>query len=115
MLYIRASFGIQGPFSRRGDKNQRNDRQVSPVYFVTVCYCLSTVNIAKTFICGGMVVPQVLHEEWANYGVMHKYQPVDLIRLLVHCHPTFLFSRELALIRVAGDLDSTLTKKKRHG
>ncbi|XP_061534252.1 anoctamin-2 isoform X1 [Phycodurus eques] len=23
---------------------------------------------------------QVLHEEWANYGVMHKYQPVDLIR-----------------------------------
>lgn len=25
------------------------------------------------------------------------------------------FSRELALIRVAGDLDSTLTKKKRHG
>lgn len=23
---------------------------------------------------------QLLHEEWANYGVMHKYQPVDLIR-----------------------------------
>ncbi|KAM7396662.1 hypothetical protein PAMP_019688 [Pampus punctatissimus] len=22
----------------------------------------------------------LLHEEWANYGVMHKYQPVDLIR-----------------------------------
>uniref|UniRef100_A0A673AEP8 Anoctamin n=1 Tax=Sphaeramia orbicularis TaxID=375764 RepID=A0A673AEP8_9TELE len=22
----------------------------------------------------------ILHEEWANYGVMHKYQPVDLIR-----------------------------------
>uniref|UniRef100_A0A3B4BIY9 Anoctamin n=1 Tax=Periophthalmus magnuspinnatus TaxID=409849 RepID=A0A3B4BIY9_9GOBI len=20
------------------------------------------------------------HEEWANYGVMHKYQPVDLIK-----------------------------------
>uniref|UniRef100_A0A3Q3LJY5 Anoctamin n=1 Tax=Mastacembelus armatus TaxID=205130 RepID=A0A3Q3LJY5_9TELE len=25
-------------------------------------------------------VLQTLHEEWANYGVMHKYQPVDLIR-----------------------------------
>ena len=25
-------------------------------------------------------VHQLLHEEWANYGVMHKYQPVDLIR-----------------------------------
>ncbi|XP_035520776.1 anoctamin-1 [Morone saxatilis] len=25
-------------------------------------------------------VLQLLHEEWANYGVMHKYQPVDLIR-----------------------------------
>uniref|UniRef100_A0A671VTR5 Anoctamin n=1 Tax=Sparus aurata TaxID=8175 RepID=A0A671VTR5_SPAAU len=25
-------------------------------------------------------VRQLLHEEWANYGVMHKYQPVDLIR-----------------------------------
>uniref|UniRef100_A0A3B4UE69 Anoctamin n=1 Tax=Seriola dumerili TaxID=41447 RepID=A0A3B4UE69_SERDU len=23
---------------------------------------------------------QLLHDEWANYGVMHKYQPVDLIR-----------------------------------
>uniref|UniRef100_A0A4W6D5Z2 Anoctamin n=1 Tax=Lates calcarifer TaxID=8187 RepID=A0A4W6D5Z2_LATCA len=23
---------------------------------------------------------ELLHEEWANYGVMHKYQPVDLIR-----------------------------------
>uniref|UniRef100_A0A3Q3ATY0 Anoctamin n=1 Tax=Kryptolebias marmoratus TaxID=37003 RepID=A0A3Q3ATY0_KRYMA len=23
---------------------------------------------------------QILHEEWANYGVMFKYQPVDLIR-----------------------------------
>uniref|UniRef100_A0A3B4Y0E2 Anoctamin n=1 Tax=Seriola lalandi dorsalis TaxID=1841481 RepID=A0A3B4Y0E2_SERLL len=22
----------------------------------------------------------LLHDEWANYGVMHKYQPVDLIR-----------------------------------
>ncbi|XP_041650613.1 anoctamin-1 [Cheilinus undulatus] len=38
-----------GSFTRRGEKNQRNDRQI-------------------------------LHEEWANYGVMHKYQPVDLIR-----------------------------------
>ncbi|XP_047452760.1 anoctamin-2 [Mugil cephalus] len=38
-----------GSFTRRGRKDQRNDRQV-------------------------------LHEEWANYGVMHKYQPVDLIR-----------------------------------
>lgn len=26
------------------------------------------------------VVCQLLHDEWANYGVMHKYQPVDLIR-----------------------------------
>ncbi|XP_053176006.1 anoctamin-1 [Scomber japonicus] len=38
-----------GSFTRRGGKDQRNDRQL-------------------------------LHEEWANYGVMHKYQPVDLIR-----------------------------------
>ncbi|KAM4574015.1 anoctamin-2 [Odontesthes bonariensis] len=38
-----------GSFTRRGRKDQRNDRQV-------------------------------LHEEWANYGVMFKYQPVDLIR-----------------------------------
>ncbi|KAM9754822.1 anoctamin-1 [Menidia menidia] len=38
-----------GSFTRRGRKDQRNDRQV-------------------------------LHEEWANYGSMFKYQPVDLIR-----------------------------------
>ncbi|KAM7002986.1 anoctamin-2 [Tautogolabrus adspersus] len=38
-----------GSFTRRGRKDQRNDRTI-------------------------------LHEEWANYGVMHKYQPVDLIR-----------------------------------
>ncbi|XP_042352296.1 LOW QUALITY PROTEIN: anoctamin-2 [Plectropomus leopardus] len=38
-----------GSFTRRGRKDQRNDRQI-------------------------------LHEEWANYGVMYKYQPVDLIR-----------------------------------
>ncbi|CAL9695334.1 unnamed protein product [Knipowitschia caucasica] len=38
-----------GSFTRRGRRDQRNDRQI-------------------------------LHEEWANYGVMHKYQPVDLIR-----------------------------------
>ncbi|XP_062246803.1 anoctamin-1 [Platichthys flesus] len=38
-----------GSFTRRGRRDQRNDRQL-------------------------------LHEEWANYGVMHKYQPVDLIR-----------------------------------
>lgn len=32
--------------------------------------------------------PQVLHEEWANYGVMHKYQPVDLIRywFILYCN-----------------------------
>ncbi|XP_075894235.1 anoctamin-1 [Nelusetta ayraudi] len=38
-----------GSFTRRGRKDQLNERQL-------------------------------LHEEWANYGVMHKYQPVDLIR-----------------------------------
>ncbi|XP_029010483.1 anoctamin-2 isoform X2 [Betta splendens] len=38
-----------GSFTRRGRKDQQNDRQI-------------------------------LHEEWANYGVMYKYQPVDLIR-----------------------------------
>ncbi|KAM6937299.1 anoctamin-1 [Xenentodon cancila] len=38
-----------GSFTRRGRKDQRNDRQL-------------------------------LHEEWANYGVMLKHQPVDLIR-----------------------------------
>ncbi|CAL8262166.1 unnamed protein product [Merluccius merluccius] len=38
-----------GSFTRRGRRDQRNERQL-------------------------------LHEEWANYGVMHKYQPVDLIR-----------------------------------
>ncbi|XP_068595246.1 anoctamin-1 [Brachionichthys hirsutus] len=45
-----SAFPLQdGSFTRRGRKDQRNDRQI-------------------------------LHEEWANYGVMHKYQPVDLIR-----------------------------------
>ncbi|XP_061679229.1 anoctamin-1 [Syngnathoides biaculeatus] len=48
-VYISAFPLHDGPFSGRGRKDQRNDRQV-------------------------------LHEEWANYGVMHKYQPVDLIR-----------------------------------
>ncbi|XP_061781009.2 anoctamin-1 isoform X1 [Nerophis lumbriciformis] len=48
-VYISAFPLHDGSFSRRGDKDQRNDRQV-------------------------------LHEEWARYGVMHKYQPVDLIR-----------------------------------
>ncbi|XP_041852299.1 anoctamin-2 [Melanotaenia boesemani] len=38
-----------GSFTRRGRRDQRNDRQL-------------------------------LHEEWANYGVMFKFQPVDLIR-----------------------------------
>ncbi|XP_072290998.1 anoctamin-1-like isoform X2 [Eucyclogobius newberryi] len=38
-----------GSFTRRGQRDQRNDRQI-------------------------------LHEEWANYRVMYKYQPVDLIR-----------------------------------
>ncbi|CAJ1056811.1 anoctamin-1 [Xyrichtys novacula] len=38
-----------GSFTRRGRKDQRNDRQL-------------------------------LHEEWANYGVMYRYQPVHLIR-----------------------------------
>uniref|UniRef100_A0A8D0AN27 Anoctamin n=1 Tax=Sander lucioperca TaxID=283035 RepID=A0A8D0AN27_SANLU len=27
-----------------------------------------------------ITLDNLLHEEWANYGVMHKYQPVDLIR-----------------------------------
>ncbi|XP_034542287.1 anoctamin-2 [Notolabrus celidotus] len=45
-----AAFALHdGSFTRRGRKDQRNDRQL-------------------------------LHEEWANYGVMYKYQPVDLIR-----------------------------------
>ncbi|XP_054631169.1 anoctamin-2 isoform X1 [Dunckerocampus dactyliophorus] len=48
-VYISAFPLHDGSFSRRGCKDQRNDRQV-------------------------------LHDEWANYGVMHKYQPVDLIR-----------------------------------
>ncbi|XP_067356414.1 anoctamin-1 [Channa argus] len=38
-----------GSFTRRGRKDQWNDRQI-------------------------------LHTEWANYGVMHKFQPVDMIR-----------------------------------
>ncbi|XP_029993307.1 anoctamin-1 [Sphaeramia orbicularis] len=48
-VYISAFPLHDGSFTRRGRKDQRNDRQI-------------------------------LHEEWANYGVMHKYQPVDLIR-----------------------------------
>ncbi|XP_029289207.1 anoctamin-2 [Cottoperca gobio] len=48
-VYISAFPLHDGSFTRRGTKDQRNDRQL-------------------------------LHEEWANYGVMHKYQPVDLIR-----------------------------------
>uniref|UniRef100_A0AAR2KRV7 Anoctamin n=1 Tax=Pygocentrus nattereri TaxID=42514 RepID=A0AAR2KRV7_PYGNA len=27
-----------------------------------------------------LYIPQMLHEEWANYGVFFKYQPADLIR-----------------------------------
>uniref|UniRef100_A0A8C7YX09 Anoctamin n=1 Tax=Oryzias sinensis TaxID=183150 RepID=A0A8C7YX09_9TELE len=38
------------------------------------------VAVKKPFKkCFGSV-SQILHEEWANYGVMYKYQPVDLIR-----------------------------------
>ncbi|KAM8861776.1 anoctamin-1 isoform 1-T1 [Synchiropus picturatus] len=48
-VYISAFPLHDGSFTRRGRRDQRNDRQI-------------------------------LHEEWANYGVMHKYQPVDLIR-----------------------------------
>ncbi|KAM9376072.1 anoctamin-1 [Pholidichthys leucotaenia] len=48
-IYISAFPLHDGSFTRRGKKDQRNDRQI-------------------------------LAEEWANYGVMHKYQPVDLIR-----------------------------------
>nr|XP_004553295.2 anoctamin-1 [Maylandia zebra] len=48
-VYVAAFPLHDGSFTRRGGKDQRNDRQL-------------------------------LHEEWANYGVMHKYQPVDLIR-----------------------------------
>ncbi|XP_045893464.1 anoctamin-1 isoform X1 [Micropterus dolomieu] len=48
-VYVSAFPLHDGSFTRRGRKDQRNDRQL-------------------------------LHEEWANYGVMHKYQPVDLIR-----------------------------------
>uniref|UniRef100_A0A669DPL6 Anoctamin n=1 Tax=Oreochromis niloticus TaxID=8128 RepID=A0A669DPL6_ORENI len=39
------------------------------------CYNLG-IYCSVMFLC----VFQLLHEEWANYGVMHKYQPVDLIR-----------------------------------
>uniref|UniRef100_A0A3Q0T5R2 Anoctamin n=1 Tax=Amphilophus citrinellus TaxID=61819 RepID=A0A3Q0T5R2_AMPCI len=39
------------------------------------CYKL---GIYCSVMC--LCVLQLLHEEWANYGVMHKYQPVDLIR-----------------------------------
>ncbi|KAM9853893.1 anoctamin-1 [Aulostomus maculatus] len=48
-VYVSAFPLHDGSFTRRGRKDQRNDRQL-------------------------------LHEEWANYGVMHKFQPVDLIR-----------------------------------
>ncbi|XP_047209933.1 anoctamin-1 isoform X2 [Girardinichthys multiradiatus] len=48
-VYISAFPLHDGSFTRRGGKDQRNDRQL-------------------------------LHEEWANYGAMFKYQPVDLIR-----------------------------------
>uniref|UniRef100_A0AAX7VNL2 Anoctamin n=1 Tax=Astatotilapia calliptera TaxID=8154 RepID=A0AAX7VNL2_ASTCA len=37
---------------------------------------LTVINFSVMFLC----IFQLLHEEWANYGVMHKYQPVDLIR-----------------------------------
>uniref|UniRef100_A0A8D2ZKB9 Anoctamin n=1 Tax=Scophthalmus maximus TaxID=52904 RepID=A0A8D2ZKB9_SCOMX len=45
------------------------------VYFITNSYYL---EIFTLIVCLGFL--QLLHEEWANYGVMHKYQPVDLIR-----------------------------------
>uniref|UniRef100_A0A8C4ZLP7 Anoctamin n=1 Tax=Gadus morhua TaxID=8049 RepID=A0A8C4ZLP7_GADMO len=31
-------------------------------------------------VSSNLLISCLLHEEWANYGVMHKYQPVDLIR-----------------------------------
>uniref|UniRef100_A0AAZ3PYZ0 Anoctamin n=1 Tax=Oncorhynchus tshawytscha TaxID=74940 RepID=A0AAZ3PYZ0_ONCTS len=37
---------------------------------LTVCMC----------VCVCVCVFQLLYEEWANYGVMFKYQPLDLIR-----------------------------------
>ncbi|XP_028306533.1 anoctamin-1 isoform X2 [Gouania willdenowi] len=48
-VYVSAYPLHDGSFTRRGRRDQRNDRQL-------------------------------LYEEWANYGVMCKYQPVDLIR-----------------------------------
>lgn len=41
---------------------------------------LAHFYLSTYFITFVPVVCQLLHEEWANYGVMHKYQPVDLIR-----------------------------------
>lgn len=51
------------------------DHSLSCAFFFPVIISLSTY--LTTFV---PVVHQMLHEEWANYGVMHKYQPVDLIR-----------------------------------
>uniref|UniRef100_A0A8C6SWA2 Anoctamin n=1 Tax=Neogobius melanostomus TaxID=47308 RepID=A0A8C6SWA2_9GOBI len=39
-----------------------------------------TIVLFRVHSHGGDGETNILHEEWANYGVMYKYQPVDLIR-----------------------------------
>uniref|UniRef100_A0A8C4DK01 Anoctamin n=1 Tax=Dicentrarchus labrax TaxID=13489 RepID=A0A8C4DK01_DICLA len=41
---------------------------------------VSNLTQSFTHLCLLHLNITLLHEEWANYGVMHKYQPVDLIR-----------------------------------
>uniref|UniRef100_A0A674PC29 Anoctamin n=1 Tax=Takifugu rubripes TaxID=31033 RepID=A0A674PC29_TAKRU len=45
------------------------------------CFVLGAELPLSTYLITFVpIVCQLLHDEWANYGVMHKYQPVDLIR-----------------------------------
>uniref|UniRef100_A0A8D3CP70 Anoctamin n=1 Tax=Scophthalmus maximus TaxID=52904 RepID=A0A8D3CP70_SCOMX len=57
---------------------------------IVICASSSLILCINSLLARGVYVSafplhdvsrtKLLHEEWANYGVMHKYQPVDLIR-----------------------------------
>uniref|UniRef100_A0A3Q2NVP6 Anoctamin n=1 Tax=Fundulus heteroclitus TaxID=8078 RepID=A0A3Q2NVP6_FUNHE len=50
-------------------------------YDSTIRLFKSDKSLVRTFpLYNVSLFVQLLHEEWANYGVMFKYQPVDLIR-----------------------------------
>uniref|UniRef100_A0A3P8TF88 Anoctamin n=1 Tax=Amphiprion percula TaxID=161767 RepID=A0A3P8TF88_AMPPE len=64
--------------------NATRSRIVAEIISRTTCRhsCQTTGEfyLSLSFFSMCLCVFKLLHEEWANYGVMHKYQPVDLIR-----------------------------------